>query len=214
MVAYEGEIKKRMQQRVSPEKEDQTAPPLPNPERMKALQRRHPLEKRQDLYRMAGVDLTAIDGVGVETGEVVMSEYGIDLHQFKREKQFVAHLQLAPRQAISGGRPLKKRRGKTTGTRAGRALRIAATALRDSRTALGAYYRRISRSKGASVAVFATARKLATLIYRLLRWGQSYIDEGQQAYEERYQALRLRSVTNTAHQLGYDLTPKTKAVTA
>jgi hypothetical protein len=32
------------------------------------------------------------------------------------------------------------------------------------------------------VAVFATARKLATLIYRLLRGGQPYVDEGVEAY--------------------------------
>ena len=33
-----------------------------------------------------------------------------------------------------------------------------------------AYYRRVSFNKGASVAVFATARKLGALIYRMLRW--------------------------------------------
>jgi hypothetical protein len=33
------------------------------------------------------------------------------------------------------------------------------------------------------VAVFATARKWATLIYRLLRWGQQYVDEGAEAFE-------------------------------
>jgi hypothetical protein len=37
------------------------------------------------------------------------------------------------------------------------------------------------------VAVFATARKLATLIYRSLRWGQPYVDEGAEAFEKRYQ---------------------------
>jgi hypothetical protein len=55
----------------------------------------------------------------------------------------------------------------------------AALSLRHSRTALGAYYRRIARRLGGDVAVFATARTLATLIYRLLRWGQPYVDEGE-----------------------------------
>jgi hypothetical protein len=126
-------------------------------------------DKRQELFRMVGADLTTIDGLGVETAETIVSEYGIDLSKFAREKQFIAHLQLAPRQAISGGKPIPKGKRKTTGTRAGRALRMAATGVRKSATALGAYYRRISRSKGANVAVFATARKLGTLIYRLLR---------------------------------------------
>ena len=35
---------------------------------------------------------------------------------------------------------------------------------------LGAYYGCISRGKGATNAVFATARKIGTLLYRMLRW--------------------------------------------
>jgi hypothetical protein len=59
------------------------------------------------------------------------------------------------------------------------------------------------------VAVFATARKLATLIYRLLRWGQPYIDEGAQTFEERYRQQRIRSLTAKAKELGYQLLPAT-----
>jgi predicted cupin superfamily sugar epimerase len=62
------------------------------------------------------------------------------------------------------------RRVGSAGTRVGAALRMAATSLRHSEPAIGAYYRQIARRKAADVAVFATARKLATIIYRLLRW--------------------------------------------
>jgi hypothetical protein len=47
------------------------------------------------------------------------------------------------------------------------ALRMAATSLQRTRTALGAAFRRIARHKGASVAIFATARRLAQLVYRV-----------------------------------------------
>ena len=77
----------------------------------------------------------------------------------------------------------------------------------------GAYYRHIARKKGPDVAVFATARKLGTLAYRLLRWGQEYVDIGQKAYEELYQKARLRALAKTASQLGYQLS-KTEAITA
>ena len=56
-------------------------------------------------------------------------------------------------------------------------------------------------------AVFATARKLATLIYRLLRWGHPYVDEGAAAYENRYRQHRIGRLAATAKQLGYQLTP-------
>ena len=84
---------------------------------------------------------------------------------------------------------------------------MAATSLHHSQTALGAYYRHMARRKGDDIAVFATARKLATLIYRLLRWGQPYLDEGADAYEKRYQADRIKRLTATAKALGYQLTP-------
>ncbi len=203
-----------MKQLTPPGRAEQKAPPLLNPAKRKAMKRRNQEEKRQTLYRLIGADLTTIDGVGTETAEAVVSEYGIEMSRFASEKEFVAHPKLAPRQGISGGKQLQKRGGKTKGTRAGRALRNAATAAGKGATAVGAYYRRVSFNKGASVAVFATARKLATLIYRMLRWGQAYVDIGQQAYEEQYQARRLRSLTSTATQLGYQLLKKTEAASA
>jgi hypothetical protein len=39
----------------------------------------------------------------------------------------------------------------------------------------------------------------------MLRWGQKYVDIGQQAYERLYEGVRLRTVTSTAAQLGYRL---------
>ena len=106
---------------------------------------------------------------------------------------------------MSGGKVLKKKRGRQTGTRTSEALRNAATAVRLSRSALGAYYRRMARRKDSAIAVFATARKIATLIYRMLRWGQAYVDAGQEAYERQYEAVRIRTLASTAAQLGYGL---------
>jgi transposase len=214
LAEYERQIQEQMKRLTPPDNEDRKAPAVRNPAKAKAIKRRNQEEKRQRLYRLAGADLTAIDAVNVETVEVLLSEYGPDLSQFESEKQFVAHLQLVPRKPVSGGKPLKKRARKTKSTRTGQALRMAAVTLSRSSSALGAYFRRICRTKDGSVAVFATARKLATLIYRMLRWGQQYIDIGQQAYEELYQKARIRSLTTTAAQFGYEITKKTEAVTA
>jgi transposase len=159
---------------------------------------------REALYRMSGVDMTGIDAIGVETVQVVLSEYGPDLSRFPTEKQFVSHITLAPHRPTSGGKPVRKKRRNTASTRVAGALRMAALSLRNSATALGAYYRKIARRIGGDVAVFATARKLA-LIYRLLRWGQPYVDEGAEAYERRYQTIRLTMLKAKAQQLGYQL---------
>jgi hypothetical protein len=60
--------------------------------------------------------------------------------------------------------------------------------------------------------VFATARKLATLIYRALRWGQPYVDEGAEAYEKRYQEIRMTALKAKAKELGYELLPSVQAL--
>jgi hypothetical protein len=207
IAAYEQEILRQLGEMEGPGQRGQTAPPLNNPNKAKAIKKRGQEEKRQGLYRMSGVDITQIDALGVETVEVVLSEYGPDLSRFPTEKEFVAHVTLAPRVPSSGGRPLKKKKRNSASTRVAAALRMAALSLRHSQTALGAYYRKLAQRLGGDVAVFATARKLATLIYRLLRWGHPYMDEGVEAYEKRYRQQRVKSLTAKAKDLGYELTP-------
>ena len=85
---------------------------------------------------------------------------------------------------------------------------MAATSLQRSKTALGAYFRRMARRKGGDVAIFATARKLAQLIYRMLRYGHDYVGIGDKAYEAQVQLRRLAAITETATKLGYALVPK------
>ncbi len=207
IAAYEQEILRKLGEMEPAERHKPTAPPLQNTNKAKMIKTRGQEAKRQGLYRISGVDITQIDAIGVETVEVVLSEYGPDLSRFATEKQFVSHVTLAPRVPKSGGKTVKKKKRNSASTRVAAALRMAALSLRHSRTALGAYYRRMAQRRGGDIAVFATARKLATLIYRLLRWGQPYVDEGAAVYESRYRQHRIGRLAVTAKELGYQLTP-------
>jgi transposase len=205
---YDRAILEKLQNMEREECRGEEPPELKNKEKAKTILRRGQEPLRQALYRASGADLTAIDGIGVETVQAVTSEYGTDLSAFPKEKQFVKHVLLAPNQSTSGGKPVKKKKKHgTASSRVAAALRMAALSLRHSQTALGAYYRQIAPHKGDDVAIFATARKLATLIYRMLRWGKNYVDEGAEAYEKRYRESRLRRLTSLARELGYQLAP-------
>lgn len=160
---------------------------------------------RQALYRMSGFDLTTIDGIGVDTAAVIVSELGPDLSAFPDESRFVSYLRLAPNISISAGKKVPGKFKAVTSTRVCNALRMAATTLRTSKTALGAYYQRISWRKGASVAVFATARKLAQIVYRLIRHGQAYVDTGSDVYEARFTRRRLASYAKALKEMGYKI---------
>lgn len=207
---YDQEILRRLAAIQREELKSQPPPPVQNPHKAKAIHKRGEEPLREALYRMSGADLTSIDAVGVGSVLVVLSEYGADLSRFPSEKQFVSHVTLAPHRPTSGGKPIKKKKRHTASTRVAAALRMAALSLRHSSTALGAYYRKIAARIGGDVAVFATARKLAVLIYRLLRGGQPYVDEGAEAYETRYRRTRLTTLQAKAKELGYELVQATQ----
>lgn len=202
---YDREILQHLGQLARPDRPE-NAPPSGNRHKAQAIKKRGEDPLRHALYRMSGVDLTTMDAVGVETVNVILSEYGSDLSRFPTEKHFVSHVRLAPYRPVSGGKPLTTRKKPPTASaRVGAALRMAALSARRSQTALGAYYRRIAQRAGADVAVFATARKLAQYVYRLLRWGQPYVDEGAAASERRYREARVSRLAQTAKDLGYQL---------
>ena len=106
---------------------------------------------------------------------------------------------------------MKKRRNGLGANRIAGVLRMAATSLQRSKTALGASFRRIARHKGGAVAVFATARQLARLIYRMLRYGHDYVDIEDKAYDHQFQTRRLAALSETARTLGYTLVPTVAA---
>ena len=207
---YDNEILSCIGQLQPDDADDTPLPPHGSKTKARNIARRGQEPLRQALYQLSGVDLTAIDGVSVDTAAVIISEIGLDYSCFPHEKHFISYLRLAPNLAISGGKKIAKRFKATTCTRVTSALRMAALTLRNSKTALGGFYRRVAYRKGASVAVFATARKLAQLIYRLVCYGQTYVDEGAQAYEARFNQRRLIHYTHALKNMGFRVEPMTE----
>lgn len=76
----------------------------------------------------------------------------------------------------------REKSGGLGSNRVAAALRMGAVAVQRSYSAPGASSRRISRREGYRVAVFATARKQAQLVYRMLCWGQDSVDIREQTY--------------------------------
>lgn len=205
IASYEARLQEEIQTLQSSVRKNETAPPHPNPAKERALKARGEQNVRTELWRFAGVDLTRIDGISTNAAQTILTELGPDLSSFPTEKHFISWLRLCPRTPISGGKPLKKKRNALGANRVAGILRMAATSLVRSKTALGAYCRRVARRKDGATAIFATARKLATLIYRMLRYGQDYVDIGDAAYEAQFQNRRLNGITKAAKALGYTL---------
>lgn len=76
---------------------------------------------------------------------------------------------------------------------------------------MGAAFCRKARYKSGAVAVFATARKLAILVYRMLRYGGDYTDIGETQYVAQFTRRRLAGLKDATKALGFELVPESAA---
>ena len=159
------------------------------------------------LHQLAGVDLSAIDGLETATVLTILSETGTDMSPWSSAKQWAAWLTLAPNNRITGGKPIRKKGGVIRPNRAAQAFRLAAQTLERAQCALGAFFRRIRSRHGRQSAIKATAHKLALTFYSMLRNQTAYRDPGVNYYEQRYRDTLLRSLTRNAATLGFALVP-------
>jgi len=83
---------------------------------------------------------------------------------------------------------------------------MAATTLLRSQTYLGAQYRRLRNKLGAPKAITAMAHRLARLVYRMLKYGQQYVDKGAEYYEQRNRQQQIEFLRKKAAQLGLHVT--------
>jgi transposase len=179
--------------------------PLPYRPRQRKRGANEPVfDARTHLYRMCGVDLTVIEGIEAGTALVLIGEIGTDLSRWPSLKQFCSWLGLCPQHKITGGKVFSRRTRRVT-NRAAQALRLAARSLHHSKSALGAFFRRMKSRLGAPKAVTATAHKLARLVYSLLKNGTAYVAQAMEEYERTYREKTVQNLTRKAKALGYQL---------
>src|ERR1041384_1046501 len=160
---------------------------------------------QSELQRVLGVDLTRINGISETTAQLILSELGSKVvTTWPSEAHFASWLGLCPNNEISGGKVLRRGTRKVV-NRVANALRMCGESLLQGKRARGAYARRMRSRRDTRIAITATAHKLARLVYRTLKYGEEYVDQGQQLYEQQYQAAVLKSLNRTARKLGYEL---------
>ena len=186
---------------------------LPKSRTSKRARNTPAFDVRTHLHRLTGVDLTRIDGIDGHGALKIVSEIGLDMTRWPTEKHFASWLALSPGNKISGGKVLSSRT-KSSANRVAAVLRMAASTLHHSRSALGAFFRRLKTNLGAPKATTATAHKLACLVYNMLKHGTEYVDQGQQYYEDRYQQRVLSNLSRRAQALGYRLIQEKEASAA
>jgi transposase len=157
-----------------------------------------------ELQRVCGVDLTKVPGIKEQAAQIVISEVGLDMTKWNSEKQFSAFLGLCPENRVSGGKVLRRSTRKVY-NRAADTLRLCAQSLSHNKSALGAKYRRLKARLGAPKAIVAMAHHLARLVYRMLRYGENYVEKGIEHYERKFRLQRIKWLKKEARALNLQL---------
>jgi transposase len=181
--------------------------PLPEPDKRPKKHRNSPTAFASDalIFKMTGVRVTEVDGLGANTVLTVLSETGPDLAaKFATAKHFAAWTTLAPRKHQSGKRTKFPAQ---TASRVAKAFRLAARALLNCKSVLGNFLRRLRARLGIGTAIRATACKLAKLFYRLITKGEAYRRESTEAEEAKQRERQVRALQRKASELGLQVLP-------
>jgi transposase len=164
----------------------------------------------KELERLCGVDLTQITGLNVLGVLIILSEIGLDMNRWRDAKAFSSWLGLCPGNKISGGKVLSSRTPHVA-NRVAIFLRMVGPAVGRTDTWLGYFHRRMRARLGPAGANTATARKLACMIYHLLKYKEDFIDIDALLHQERLRKRRLAALSRQAEELGFELIKRTAA---
>ncbi len=164
----------------------------------------------QELERICGVDLTQVIGLNVLSVLIILSEIGVDMRPWRNVKAFCSWLGLCPGNKISGGKVLTSRTAHVV-NRVAILLRTLGPSVGQTDTWLGIFHRRMRARLGPAGANTATARKLACLIYHLLKYKEEYIDVDHLFLLEKIRRQRISRLRKHAAELGMEVVEKKMA---
>ena len=164
-------------------------------------------DARTACQQKLGVDLTAIEGIGINAVMTILTEVGTDFSRFRNSGAFCSWLGLAPNKRITGGKVISSQTKKTH-NRVNLALRQAASALRKSKSALGSIARNLDRRLGSKKGVVAMAHRLARYIYAMVTQGESYVKRSLESLEQRRRDNQTSLLKKLAAELNYSIAPQ------
>jgi transposase len=178
--------------------------PEVGPKTTAARKNQYSINVKDHMAHIAGVDLTAVEGLDEINVMEIVSVTGVEMGKWKTADHFTSWLNLSPRQKISGGKLIGYDR-RVTSNKATQAFRMAAQSLWHSKGALGKLYRRLAAQKGAKKAIKAVARKLAVVFYSMLKNKTEFDKEKLKVDEQRQHATKVANIKREAAKYGYVL---------
>jgi len=161
-----------------------------------------PFDVRGFLERIHGVDVLAIYGLSETSGLEILAETGTDLSRWESEAHFRSWLNLCPNNKISGGKIISSSVMKKKPNAASQAFRYAANAVQKSDNWLGDYFRKKkAKGGGNKYAVLATAGKIATIYYNMIRNKKEFNPVNLEEYQQKCKQAKIAYLERTLNRL-------------
>lgn len=156
---------------------------------------------RQYLHQIHGVDVLDIFGMSEISAMEIFSETGKDLSKWETANHFISWLNLCPNNKITGGKLISSKLMKKMPNNASRAFRAAANGIQRSDNWLGDYFRRMRGKGGQKFAIVCTARKLALIYYKMVRYKVPFIPVNMEEYKEKHRKNKIASLEKKLAEL-------------
>ena len=156
------------------------------------------------LYHVLGTDLSSLPGIRANAILQILSEVGTDMSKFPSAHHFASYLGFVPHNKITGGHVISARTDRIKSS-AAQAFRKLIPSISQTKTALGAFYRRLAPRIGKAQAIIATCRKLAILFYNTLAFGKAYSEQGEMIYKQKQEDWEKRKLVNLAKKYNYEI---------
>jgi transposase len=171
----------------------------------KKKDKNHPsFDVRGFLERIHGVDVLAIYGLSETGGLEILSETGTDLSRWPTDGEFRSWLNLCANNKISGGKIISSSVMKKKPNAASQAFRRAANAVQRSDNWLGDYFRQKKAKGGNKYAVLATAGKIATIYYKMVRNKEEFKPLDLAEYQHKYKQAKIAYLERALNRLKQD----------
>lgn len=147
----------------------------------------------------------AIEGFSYGTILTIIAEIGLDVklikEKFSTAKHFTSWLSLAPNKKISGGKVLSSKANKNKNPLT-QAFRKAANSVGNQKnTPLANFFRKIAAKSGRRVAITATARKIATVFYKMVTENMQYDVSIMEQHQTDARKQKIKYIQRTIRKL-------------
>jgi len=161
------------------------------------------IQKRMIPFQKEAKLIQTIPGINSNTAAAIIAEIGVDMSQFPDVAHLSSWAGISPGNNESAG--VRKSGKIRKGDKFLKATLVEAawSASKRKGSEYSAIYNNIARRRGKKKALVALGHQILMDVYRVLKTGEPYVDEGAEAVFKRNSAARQKSAIRFLEQSGY-----------